>query len=312
MADSVSVAELVEKIRLDVFYGKEYLAERTITVSDISRPGLELTDYFKFYPHERIQLFGETEISYAKDSMTSAERDRIYEKMADVDTPAFVISRSLPVPEELKKAAQNNHVPILTSNLPTSRLLSNMTNYLEDRLAERDSIHGELVEIYGLGVLITGDSGIGKSETALDLIKRGHRLIADDRVDIYQQDEQTLVGEAPRILRHLLEIRGVGIIDVMNLFGVSSVKDQTDINLIVHLQNWDKETHFDRLGNGEQTRHFFDLDIPKISIPVRVGRNIGDIIEAAAMNFRAKNMGYDATDVFDQNLNELIKDNSQK
>ena len=202
-------------------------------------------------------------------------------------------------------------MPILTSTLPTSRLLSNMTNYLEDRLAERDSVHGELVEIYGLGVLITGDSGIGKSETALDLIKRGHRLIADDRVDIYQQDEQTLIGEAPQILRHLLEIRGVGIIDVMNLFGASSVKNSTDINLIVHLQNWDKETHFDRLGNGEQTRHFFDLDIPKITIPVRVGRNLGDIIEAAAMNFRAKNMGYDATKVFDQNLNALIKDNSQ-
>lgn len=312
MADSVLVSELVKKIRLGIFYGEEILDQKEITISDISRPGLELTNYFKFYPHERVQLFGQTEISYAKDSMTSAERTTVYERMADVDTPAFVISRDLPVPAELTQAAKNNHVPILTSSLPTSRLLSNMTNFLEDRLAERDSIHGELLEIYGLGVLITGDSGIGKSETALDLIKRGHRLIADDRVDIYQQDEQTLIGEAPRILRHLLEIRGVGIIDVMNLFGASSVKNHTEISLIVHLQNWDKDAHFDRLGNGEQTRHFFDLDIPKITVPVRVGRNLGDIIEAAAMNFRAKNMGYDATKVFDQNLNELIKDNSQK
>ena len=311
MADSVSITELVKKIRLDVFYGEDLLDKKQVTVSDISRPGLELTNYFKFYPRERIQLFGQTEISYAKDSMTSADRTVVYSQMADKQTPAFVISRGLPVPKELIKAAKDNGVPILTSTLPTCRLLSNMTNYLEDRLAERDSVHGELVEIYGLGVLITGDSGIGKSETALDLIKRGHRLIADDRVDIYQQDEQTLIGEAPQILRHLLEIRGVGIIDVMNLFGASSVKNSTDINLIVHLQNWDKETHFDRLGNGEQTRHFFDLDIPKITIPVRVGRNLGDIIEAAAMNFRAKNMGYDATKVFDQNLNALIKDNSQ-
>lgn len=312
MADSVSVAELVKKIRLNVFYGEEFLDQKEIGISDISRPGLELTNYFKFYPHERVQLFGQTEISYAKDSMTSEERSTVYERMADVDTPAFVISRDLPVPDELIQAAKNNQVPILTSSLPTSRLLSNMTNFLEDRLAERDSIHGELVEIYGLGVLITGDSGIGKSETALDLIKRGHRLIADDRVDIYQRDEQTLVGEAPRILRHLLEIRGVGIIDVMNLFGASSVRNHTEISLIVHLQNWDKDAHFDRLGNGEQVRHFFDLDIPKITVPVRVGRNLGDIIEAAAMNFRAKNMGYDATKVFDQNLNALIKDNSQK
>ncbi|KAF0466749.1 HPr kinase/phosphorylase [Pediococcus pentosaceus] len=312
MADGVSVSELVEKIRLDVFYGDELLEQKKVTVSDISRPGLELTNYFKFYPHERIQLFGETEISYAKDSMTKDERTKIYDRMADVDTPAFVVSRGLPMPEELIQAAKNNQVPILTSTLPTSRLLSNMTNFLEDRLAERDSIHGELLEIYGLGVLITGDSGIGKSETALDLIKRGHRLIADDRVDIYQQDEQTLIGEAPRILRHLLEIRGVGIIDVMNLFGASAVKNHTEISVIVHLQNWDKDAHFDRLGNGEQTRHFFELDIPKITIPVRVGRNLGDIIEAATMNFRAKNMGYDATKVFDRNLNELIKDNSQK
>ena len=310
MANSVLVSELVKKIRLDVYSGEDLLAKKKIAVSDISRPGLELTDYFKFYPHERVQLFGQTEISYAKDSMTSAQRTEIYNKMAAPDTPAFVISRGLPVPVELTQAAQASQVPILTSKLPTSRLLSNMTNFLEDRLAERDSIHGELLEIYGLGVLITGDSGIGKSETALDLIKRGHRLIADDRVDIYARDERTLIGEAPKILRHLLEIRGVGIIDVMNLFGVSSVKNNTEINLIVHLQNWDKDINFDRLGNGEQTRKFFDLDIPKITIPVRVGRNIGDIIEAAAMNFRAKNMGYDATKVFDDNLNELIKENS--
>ncbi|AEV94833.1 HPr(Ser) kinase/phosphatase [Pediococcus claussenii] len=312
MADSVSVSELVKKIRLDVYSGKEFLKERNVTVSDISRPGLELTNYFKFYPHERVQLFGQTEISYAKDMMSTDDRRDIFNRMAMSDTPAFVISRGLPIPAELMEASKNNQVPILGSNLPTSRLLSNMTNYLESHLAERESVHGELMEIYGLGVLITGDSGIGKSETALDLIKRGHRLIADDRVDVYQQDEQTLVGEAPKILQHLLEIRGVGIIDVMNLFGAGAVRGHTDINLIVHLQNWDKETQFDRLGNGETFRKFFDVEIPKITVPVRVGRNLGDIIEAAAMNFRARNMGYDATKVFDDNLNELIRDNSKK
>lgn len=310
MADSVSVAELVQNNRLEVFYGETLLKTKKITVSDISRPGLELTNYFKFYPRERVQLFGKTEISYAKDSMTSEDRLSVYRKMATVDTPAFVISTGLPIPAELTQAAKENEVPILTSKLTTSRLLSNMTNYLDSKLAERQSVHGELVEIYGLGVLITGDSGIGKSETALDLIKRGHRLIADDRVDVYQQDEQTLVGESPKILQHLLEIRGVGIIDVMNLFGAGAVKSNTDINLIVHLQNWNEDTQFDRLGNGEEKRKFFDVEISKIIIPVKVGRNLGDIIEAAAMNYRAKTMGYDATKVFDDNLNELIKDNS--
>ncbi|WP_412988630.1 HPr(Ser) kinase/phosphatase [Pediococcus siamensis] len=311
MADSVKVAELVKATRLDVYSGKDFLDQRNITVSDISRPGLELTGYFNFYPHERVQLFGRTEISYAKGSMTSEERRDVYQRMAHDDTPAFVISRGLPIPEELTKAAKAKNIPVLGSALPTSRLLSNMTNFLEGKLAERQSIHGELVDIYGLGVLITGDSGVGKSETALELVKRGHRLIADDRVDVYQQDEQTLVGEAPKILRHLLEIRGVGIIDVMNLFGAGAVRTETDINLIVHLENWDDNKQFDRLGNGQQTRKFFDVEIPRIVIPVRTGRNLAVIIESAAMNFRAKNMGYDATKVFDDNLNELIKDNSK-
>ncbi|AMV62573.1 HPr kinase/phosphorylase [Pediococcus damnosus] len=312
MADSVKVSELVKSIRLDVYSGKEFLDKKDIVVSDISRPGLELTGYFNFYPHERVQLFGRTEISYAKGSMTSDERLDIYQRMAHEDTPAFVISRGLPIPQELTVAAKAKNIPVLGSALPTSRLLSNMTNFLEGKLAERQSVHGELVDIYGLGVLITGDSGVGKSETALELVKRGHRLIADDRVDVYQQDEQTLVGESPKILRHLLEIRGVGIIDVMNLFGAGAVRTETDINLIVHLENWSDDKKFDRLGNGQETRKFFDVEIPRITIPVRTGRNLAVIIESAAMNFRAKNMGYDATKVFDENLNELIKDNSKK
>ncbi|PIO80941.1 HPr kinase/phosphorylase [Pediococcus damnosus] len=312
MADSVKVSELVKSIRLDVYSGKEFLDKKDIVVSDISRPGLELTGYFNFYPHERVQLFGRTEISYAKGSMTSDERLDIYQRMAHEDTPAFVISRGLPIPQELTVAAKAKNIPVLGSALPTSRLLSNMTNFLEGKLAERQSVHGELVDIYGLGVLITGDSGVGKSETALELVKRGHRLIADDRVDVYQQDEQTLVGESPKILRHLLEIRGVGIIDVMNLFGAGAVRTETDINLIVHLENWSDDKKFDRLGNGQETRKFFDVEIPRITIPVRTGRNLAVIIESAAMNFRAKNMGYDAIKVFDENLNELIKDNSKK
>lgn len=310
MSSPVSVADLVAATGMIVFSGGKYLNERLISTSDISRPGLELTGYFAYYPAERIQLLGMTEISYAR-KMGTAKRKQVMQQLCQPEqTPCFVISRLLPVPEELDMAAKSAKIPVLRSKLPTTRLSSKMTDFLESRLAERQSLHGVLVDIYGLGVLITGDSGVGKSETALDLIKRGHRLIADDRVEVYQKDEQTIVGEAPQILRHLLEIRGIGIIDVMNLFGAGAVRADTQISLIVHLENWNKDKQFDRLGSGEQKVKIFDVDIPKISVPVKIGRNLAIIIEAAAMNYRAKTMGYDATKAFENNLNNLIQENS--
>lgn len=308
--NSVSVANLVEAINLTVYSGEEYLEEKQITTSDIYRPGLELTGYFEYYPEERIQLFGMTEVSYAH-QLTKKDLQDVAEKLCAPKTPCLVIARDLKVPAELEKSAKANNIPILLSSLPTTRLSSKMTDYLEGKLAERIAMHGVLVDIYGLGVLITGDSGVGKSETALELIKRGHRLIADDRVEVWQQDEQTVVGEAPQILRHLLEIRGIGIIDVMNLFGAGAVRQDTDISLIVHLENWSKDKQFDRLGSGEQSQQIFDVSVPKITIPVKIGRNLAIIIEAAAMNFRAKTMGYDATKAFERNLNNLIKENSE-
>ncbi|ANZ63233.1 HPr kinase/phosphorylase [Secundilactobacillus paracollinoides] len=310
MADSVTVADLVDNIRLDVLYGEDLLADRKITTSDISRPGLELTGYFNYYPAKRVQLLGITETSFAK-GMTSDDLLQVMRQMCQPETPAFAISTQLEPPEELLQAAQESKIPVLGTKMTTSRVLSNMTNYLEGKLAERQSLHGVLVDIYGVGVLITGDSGVGKSETALELVKRGHRLIADDRVEVYQQDEQTLVGQVPAILAHLLEIRGIGIIDVMNLFGAGAVRSETDIDLIVHLESWSPDKKFDRLGNGDETQKIFDVIVPKISIPVKTGRNLAIIIEAASMNFRARSMGYDATKVFDDNLNRLIKQNSK-
>ena len=171
-------------------------------------------------------------------------------------------------------------------------------------------MRGVLVDMYGMGVLNAGDSGVGKSETALELVKRGHRLIADDRVEVYEQDEQTLIGEAPAILRHLLEIRGIGIIDVMNLFGAGAVRSDTPIQLVVHLETWTPDKNFDRLGNGDETIQIFDVTLPRVTIPVKIGRNLAIIIEVAAMNYRAKAMGYDATKTFEDNLNSLIQENS--
>lgn len=310
MTESVTVADLVKANRLDVYSGEDNL-DRQITTSDISRPGLELTGYFNYYPAKRVQLLGITETSFAK-GMSHKKLLDVMRKMCQPETPAFVISTQLDPPEELKQSADEAGIPILGTKLTTSRVLSNMTNFLEGKLAERQSVHGVLVDIYGVGVMITGDSGVGKSETALELVKRGHRLIADDRVEVYQQDEQTLVGAAPAILSHLLEIRGIGIIDVMNLFGAGAVRSETDIDLIVHLELWQDDNHFDRLGNNDETQRFFDVVVPKISVPVKTGRNLAIIIEAAAMNFRARSMGYDATKVFDENLKRLIKQNGNK
>ena len=311
MVEAVKLKNLIRDNRIvHVYQGEQCVDDKKLSVSDIYRPGLELTGYFDFYPKQRIQLLGRTEISYAA-RLDHESRERVFNKMCTPETPCFLISRSLPVPEELKAAADKNNIPILQSPESTTYVSSILTDYLRERLAKRMSIHGVLVEIKGMGVLLTGASGVGKSETALGLVHRGHRLIADDRVDAYQKDHDTVMGEAPKILRHLMEIRGIGIIDVMNLFGAGAVKNRTEIQLVIKLVNWDNYANYDRLGFNEDTREICTVPIPKISIPVKVGRNIESIIEVAAMNFRAKKMGYDATKVFDDNLANLIADNSK-
>lgn len=308
MPESVTVEELVKNVRLKVLQGEDYL-QRPIVTSDICRPALEFAGYFTHYPAERIQLLGITETSFAKD-MTQAHRTEYMIKMCMPQTPCFVISTDLPIPIELSKAAEAAHIPILGTHLTSSRILSNMTSYLVGCLAKRQSLHGVLVDINGIGVLITGDSGVGKSETALELVRRGHRLVADDRVEVYARDEQTLVGSAPAILDHLMEIRGIGIIDVMNLYGAGAIMESDIINFIVHLETWTPDAQFDRLGDRGDTQTIQGVIIPKVSIPVKTGRNLAIIIESAAMNYRAETMGYDATKTFDDNLNRLIQQNS--
>lgn len=311
MVEAVKLKNLIRDNRIvHVYQGEQCVDDKKLSVSDIYRPGLELTGYFDFYPKQRIQLLGRTEISYAA-RLDHESRERVFNKMCTPEMPCFLISRSLPVPEELKAAADKNNIPILQSPESTTYVSSILTDYLRERLAKRMSIHGVLVEIKGMGVLLTGASGVGKSETALGLVHRGHRLIADDRVDAYQKDHDTVMGEAPKILRHLMEIRGIGIIDVMNLFGAGAVKNRTEIQLVIKLVNWDNNANYDRLGFNEDTREICNVPIPQITIPVKVGRNIESIIEVAAMNFRAKKMGYDATKVFDDNLANLIADNSK-
>ena len=308
---SVKVKDLIEKVRLRIVYGSDDLLEKEISTSDISRPGLEMTGYFDYYTPERIQLIGMKEWSYLM-KMTSHNRHQVLLKMFQPETPVVIVARDLEIPEEMRRAAEEKQIAILTSRTSTSRLSVQISSFLDSRLAVRTTVHGVLMDIYGMGVLIQGDSGIGKSETGLELVKRGHRLVADDRVDIFAKDEMTLWGEPAEILRHLLEIRGVGIIDVMSLYGASAVKDSSQVQIAVYLENYDTNKTFDRLGNNAEELEVSGVRIPRIRIPVKTGRNISVVIEAAAMNYRAKEMGFDATKIFEERLTNLISQNEVK
>ena len=307
---TVTVKMLVDKLKLKVVYGNEELLAKAITTADISRPGLEMTGYFDYYSPERLQLVGMKEWSYLK-TMTANNRYSVFANIFREETPAVIEARGLEIPEEMLQAAKENGVAVLQGRNSTSSLSGDMSWYLNSQLAERTSVHGVLVDIYGMGVLIQGDSGIGKSETALELVKRGHRLVADDRVDVYAKDEGTLWGEPAEILLHLLEIRGVGIIDVMSLYGASAVRDSSQVQLCICLEHFENDEVFDRLGNSNEEIELQGVKIPRIRIPVKTGRNVSVVIEAAAMNYRAKQMGYDATKTFKDRLTDLISKNGE-
>lgn len=307
---TVTVKMLVDKLKLKVIYGNEELLAKAITTADISRPGLEMAGYFDYYSPERLQLVGMKEWTYLK-TMTANNRYSVFANIFREETPAVIVARGLEIPEEMLQAAKENGVAVLQGRNSTSSLSGDMSWYLNSQLAERTSVHGVLVDIYGMGVLIQGDSGIGKSETALELVKRGHRLVADDRVDVYAKDEGTLWGEPAEILLHLLEIRGVGIIDVMSLYGASAVRDSSQVQLCIYLENFENDEVFDRLGNSNEEIELQGVKIPRIRIPVKTGRNVSVVIEAAAMNYRAKQMGYDATKTLKDRLTDLISKNGE-
>lgn len=308
---TVTVKMLVDKVKLKVIYGTKELLEKPITTADISRPGLEMTGYFDYYSPERIQLVGMKEWSYLN-TMTDHNRYSVFSTMFKKETPAIIVTRGLEIPKEMLRAAKENGVVVLQGRNGTSTLSGEISWYLNAQLAERTSVHGVLVDIYGMGVLIQGDSGIGKSETGLELVKRGHRLVADDRVDVYAKDEESLWGEPAEILRHLLEIRGVGIIDVMSLYGASAVRNSSQVQLVINLENFEKGKMFDRLGNGNEEIELQGVKIPCVRIPVKTGRNVSVVIEAAAMNYRAKQMGFDATKTFEERLTKLISENGEQ
>ncbi|WP_010676583.1 HPr(Ser) kinase/phosphatase [Bacillus timonensis] len=301
----VSTKDLIEKFKFELVSGEEGI-NRPITTSDISRPGIELAGFFDYYPAERIQLLGKTELTFF-DKLSRDEKMYRMEKLCTDITPVIIISRGMDVPPELIEASERESVPVIKSPSKTTRLSSRITNFLESKLAPTTAVHGVLVDIYGVGVLIIGKSGVGKSETALELVKRGHRLVADDCVEIRQEDEDTLVGSAPELIEHLLEIRGLGIINVMTLFGAGAIRNFKRITLVINLELWDQTKQYDRLGLEEDKMKIIDTELTKYTVPVRPGRNLAVIIEVAAMNYRLKRMGVNAAEDFTKRLSNAIE-----
>ncbi|HHY74116.1 MAG TPA: HPr kinase/phosphorylase [Bacillus bacterium] len=302
----VRTKDVVEKFSFELICGEDGI-NRPITTSDLSRPGIELAGFFEFYPAERLQLLGRTELSFFYSLAPEVRKERMEMLCTDM-TPGIIISRGQEAPTELIEAAKQNDVPVIRSHYKTTRLSSRLTNYLESLLAPKTAIHGVLVDVYGVGVLITGKSGVGKSETALELVKRGHRLIADDCVEIRQEDQDTLIGNSPDLIKHLLEIRGLGIINVMTLFGAGAIRNYKKISLVINLELWDQAKVYDRLGLDVEKMKIIDVEIQKLTVPVRPGRNLAVIIEVAAMDFRLKRMGVNAAEQFSNRLTDVIEE----
>ena len=278
-----------------------------ITTAEVNRPGLQLTGYMELFGSDRIQILGKVEATYLE-SLSPEERLRRLDEYFSHGFPCLVIARGMEPFEEMLVVSRKYKIPILRTSDITSRFMSGLIRYLNLLLAPKITLHGGLVEVYGEGVLFLGESGVGKSETALELVKRGHRLIADDVVEIRRVSDKTLLGSAPENIRYFIEIRGVGILDVKNLYGMGSVKMQENINLVMKLEHWNKDKIYDRLGLEDQYTEILGIKVPSLVIPVRPGRNLAIITEVAAMNNKQKKMGYNAAKAISERLmNEMNK-----
>ncbi len=290
---SVKLTQIVEKMKLENLTPEIDLSGIKITQPDINRPALQVTGYFEHFEATRLQVIGFVEYTYMEGLSVKKKRE-VYEKLLSYPIPAFVFCREL-IPDPIfTEIAQAHGVPLLMTKKSTSEFMAEIIRWLKVRLAPCITVHGVLVDVYGEGVLITGESGIGKSEAALELIKRGHRLVTDDVVEIRKVSDDTLIGTAPDVTKHFIELRGIGIVDVKALFGVSSVRDTQNIDLVIKLEDWNKDKEYDRLGLEEEYTEYLGNRVVCHSIPIRPGRNLAIICESAAVNHRQKKMGYNA------------------
>ena len=304
---SVTVETLIKDFDLEVLVEGEKGVE--ITVNDINRPGLQLSGFYNYFAPERLQVVGKAEWSFIGDMSRELRRKRV-DKYFSFNSKCVVITRGLEPHEEFIKAAKKNKTWLLRTTSVTTNFISKMTIYLSDKFAPETRLHGVLVDVYGIGILITGESGIGKSETALELIKRGHRLVTDDAVDIKEIDGE-LIGTSPKITIGMLEVRGIGIIDITALYGLSSVQESKGINLVMHFEHWKDNGDYDRLGINQDTQEILGVNVRKLRVPVRPGRNIAVIIEAAAVNYRHSLMSdISAVDIIERRMENLTSEDN--
>jgi HPr kinase/phosphorylase len=290
---SVSLSKIIEKMGLKNLTPDIDVSQIKVEQTDINRPALQLTGFFEHFPTDRVQVIGHVENTYLT-TLDEGRKKYIYDQIFGANIPCMIFCRSIQPDEYILEAGNKYNVPVLVTNMTTSSFMAEIIRWLNVELAPCISIHGVLVDVYGEGVLIMGESGIGKSEAALELIKRGHRLVTDDVVEIRKVSDETLIGTAPDITRHFIELRGIGIIDVKTLFGVESVKETQGIDMVIKLEDWNKDKEYDRLGLEEQYTEFLGNKVVCHSIPIRPGRNLAIIVESAAVNHRQKKMGYNA------------------
>ena len=304
MEHGVTLTEIVQKMNLKNLTPNVELVGKEVNIPDVNRPALQLAGFFEHFDSDRVQIIGYVEYTYLQ-TLTEERKTEIYEKMLKRKVPCVVFSRSLPPEESFLRIAQERDVPVFSTEKKTSSFMSELIRWLNVKLAPCISIHGVLVDVYGVGVLIMGESGIGKSEAALELIKRGHRLVTDDVVEIRKVSDETLVGSAPDITKHFIELRGIGIVDVKSMFGVQSVRETQNIDLVITLEDWSRDKEYDRLGLEEEYTEYLGNKVVCHSIPIRPGRNLAIIVESAAVNHRQKQMGYNAA----QELYKRVQEN---
>lgn len=306
---SVPLSKIIKEFSLEVIYMPDEDEEVMIHSTDVNRPGLNLTGFFEYFDSSRIQIMGRMEFAYLENLSPEERKHHIF-AMFQLKFPAVVITRGLEVFPEIIEAAKANHIVVLRTSESTSSFLAGVIGFLNVELAPRVTRHGVLIEIYGEGVLLLGDSGVGKSETAIELVKRGHRLVADDAVEIRRVSNKSLVGSSPENIRHFLELRGIGIINARRLFGMGSIKITEKIDMIVKMEVWDPEKIYDRMGMENEYATILGIQVPCHTIPVKPGRNLAIILEVAAMNNRQKKMGYNAAKELMQNLGMPVESTS--
>ncbi len=290
---SLSLSSVVDKFQFEKLYEATDFEDIIVSSTDINRPALQLVGFYDYFDDKRFQILGKVELTYLE-QYGYDKRYKSLEPLFASGVPAIIITRGMQVGPEMFELAEKYNKTLLRTEDSTSSLMSSLISYLNVQLAPRITRHGVLVEVYGEGILIMGESGVGKSEAAIELLKRGHRLVADDAVEIKRVSNTTLVGSSPEIIRHFVELRGIGVIDVKEIFGMGAVKDTESINLIIHLEQWEEGKHYDRLGMVDEYTNVMGINIPSMTVPVKIGRNIAVIIEVAAMNNRQKRMGYNA------------------